>query len=416
MRGKEKPVLAYALTGERSDIRVAIELNAPLVGRWMELSRLDLAYQSARIGRTEVWPIAGEAGIGRGRLVWEFIGLDTADDGAAGNDAPRVLRWTCSRVNQRSYAGFIEPLLVELRIDPAAADAKDRLGEKLTELGFANSSATATVLAQFLHLKGAEEATSESEEWKRGMYIVVFDVLGALARTRPLLYVLEDLHYADSASVDLLWFLAARAARVPLLFLLAQRIGAGGQPKPSRTNFTQMVLEPLTDEEAARIVDSTLEWAPAELRDRIVARAGGNPFFIEESIRALVDSGAIARDDNGDWVLRERAAALDAPASLHALVAARIDRLPPLAKECIQLAAVIGQALGDRVLPAAGGDRLADAVDILIAADLVVEAAPGERREGRFRFKHAVTQEVAYNTLLMRRRTELHRPVALSIA
>ena len=415
MRGKEKPVLAYALSGERSDIRVAIELNAPLVGRWMELSRLDLAYQSARIGRTEVVLIAGEPGIGKSRLVSEFIGLVTADDGAAGDDAPRVLRWTFSRVNQRSYAGFIEPLLVELRIDPAAADATDQLTGRLTELGFASPAVTAPILAQFLHLQGAEETMSESEEWKRGMYIVVFDVLGALARTRPLLYVLEDLHYADSASVDLLWFLAARAARVPLLFLLAQRIGAGGQPKPSRTNFTQMVLEPLTDEEAARIVDSTLEWAPAELRDRIVARAGGNPFFIEESIRALVDSGAIARDDAGDWVVRERALALDVPATLHAVVAARIDRLPPAAKECIQLASVIGQRFGERVLRAAGGDRLADAVDILIAADLVVEAAPGERREGRFRFKHAVTQEVAYNTLLMRRRTELHRQVALSI-
>ena len=415
MKGKEKPVLAYALSGERSHIRVAIELNAPLVGRWMELSRLDLAYQSARVGRTEVVLIAGEPGIGKSRLVSEFIGLVTADDGAAGNDAPRVLRWTFSRVNQRSYAGFIEPLLVELKIDPTATDARDRLVELVTELGFANPAATAPVLAQFLHLPGAEEATNESEEWKRRMYLIIFDVLGALARTRPLLYVLEDLHYADAASLDLLWFLASRGGRVPLLILLAQRLGAGGQPKPSRTNFTQMVLEPLSDDEAARIVESTLEWAPAELRDRIVARAGGNPFFIEESIRALVDSGAIARDDKGDWVVKERALALDVPATLHAVVAARIDRLPPLAKECIQLASVIGQRFGDRVLRAAGGDRLADAVDILIAADLVAEGAPGERREGRYRFKHAVTQEVAYNTLLMRRRTELHRRVALSI-
>jgi class 3 adenylate cyclase/tetratricopeptide (TPR) repeat protein len=415
LKGKEKPVLAYALTGERSDIRVAIELNAPLVGRWMELSRLDLAYQSARVGRTEVVLIAGEPGIGKSRLVSEFIGLVTADDGAAGNDAPRVLRWTFSRVNQRSYAGFIEPLLVELQIDPTAPEARERLQAKLGELGFANPAITGPVLAQFLHLLGAEEATTESEELKRGMYLIVFDVIGALARTRPLLYVLEDLHYADSASLDLLTFIASRGGRVPLLILLAQRMGAGGQPRASRTNFTQMVLEPLTDDEAARIVDSTLEWAPAELRDRIVARAGGNPFFIEESIRALVDSGAIARDEKGDWVLRERAAALDVPATLHAVVAARIDRLPPLAKECIQLASVIGQRFGDRVLRAAGGDRLADAVDILIAADLVVEATPGERREGRFRFKHAVTQEVAYNTLLVRRRTELHRKVAQSI-
>src|SRR5258708_40194274 len=113
--------------------------------------------------------------------------------------------------------------------------------------------------------------------------------------------------------------MASRGAGVPLLILLAQRMSTAGQPRASRTNFTQMVLEPLTDDEAARIVDSTLEWAPAELRDRIVARAGGNPFFIEESIRALVDSGAIARDDKGDWVLPDRAAALDVPPTLPAV-------------------------------------------------------------------------------------------------
>src|SRR4029079_6176111 len=199
----------------------------------------------ARIGRTEVVLIAGEPGIGKSRLVSEFIRLVTADDGAAGPDAPRVLRWTFSRVNQRSYAGFIEPLLVELQIDPAAPEAREHLTAKLTELGFANPGTTSPVLAQFLHLPGADETTNESEEWKRGMYLIIFDVLGALARTRPLLYVLEDLHYADSASLDLLWFVAGRGARVPLLILLAQRIGARGQPRPSRTNFTQMVLEPL---------------------------------------------------------------------------------------------------------------------------------------------------------------------------
>ncbi|GAC1457679.1 MAG: hypothetical protein NVSMB8_05540 [Candidatus Limnocylindrales bacterium] len=415
MKGKDQPILAYALTSERTELRVAIELNAPLVGRWMELSRLDLAYQSARIGRTEVVIIAGEPGIGKSRLVSEFIGLTAAGDETGGG--PRVLRWTFSRVNQRSYAGFIEPLLVELGIDPSLDDARERLTAALTAIRTPQAGATSAVLARFLHLPGADEPPADShdttEQWQREMYIVVYDVIGALARQRPVQYVLEDLHYADSASLDLLWFLASRASRVPLLFLLAQRIGGGApDPKPGRTNFTQIVLEPLSTEEAERIVESVIEWAPAELRDRIVARAGGNPFFIEESIRALVESGAIARDESGEWVVRERTAALDVPATLHAVVAARLDRLPPLAKECIQLASVIGQRFSERVLRAAGGDRLADAVDALIAADLVVEATPGERREGRYRFKHAVTQEVAYNTLLVRRRTELHRRVA----
>ncbi len=415
LKGKDKPILAYALIGERTDVRPSIEIAAPLVGRWMELSRLDLAYQSARLGRTELVLIAGEPGIGKSRLVSEFIGLATAaEEGAKSADAPRVMRWTFSRVNQRSYAGFIEPILVELNIQPADPEAITRVGEKLLELGFTNPGpAVAPMLAQFLHLPGVNEPASDSEEWKRSMYIVVYDVIAALARQHPLLYVLEDLHFADAASLDLLWFLTSRASRVPILFLLAQRLGPGSpEPKPTRTNFSQLVLEPLSDEEAARIVEATLDWVPDELRDRIVARAGGNPFFIEESLRSLVESGAAEKDASGEWHLRERPAALEVPATLHAVVAARIDRLPPTARECIQMAAVIGTRFGDRVLREAGGDRIADAVDQLIAADLVLEAAPGERREGRYRFKHAVVQEVAYNTLLVRRRIELHRRVA----
>ncbi|MEK6620389.1 MAG: adenylate/guanylate cyclase domain-containing protein, partial [Chloroflexota bacterium] len=424
LRGKERPILAYALTGERSEKHPAIEITAPLVGRWMELSRLDLAFQSARLGRSEVVVITGEPGIGKSRLVSEFIGLAAGgqDAGRAGDpasvdeDAPRVLRWTFSRVNQRSYAAFIEPLLVELGIDPTAEDGLARLETVLTQLGFVQPKAVAPILGQFLHLPGAGEVATESEQWKRSMFIVVYDVLSALAKRRPLLYVLEDLHYADAASLDLLWFVASRAAGVPMLFLLAQRLGPGApEARPTRTNFTQLVLQPLSDEEAERIVEATLQWAPVEVRDKIVARAGGNPFFIEESIRSLVESGAVARDESGEWMLVSSPAALEVPATLHAVVAARIDRLPPLAREALQLASVIGQRFHDRVMRSAGGDRLADAVDQLIAADLVVEAAPGERREGRYRFKHAVTQEVAYNTLLVRRRAELHRQVAAAM-
>jgi class 3 adenylate cyclase/tetratricopeptide (TPR) repeat protein len=416
IKGKEKPILVYALTGERTDVRPAIDVAAPLVGRWMELSRLDLAYQASRIGHTEVVLIAGEPGIGKSRLLSEFTGLATAsEEGAKANEGPRVLRWTFSRVNQRAYAGFIEPLLVELQIDSAVADAETKLAERLEALGFGNPGLVTPILAQFLHLPGAPEPASDSEEWKRSMFLAVYDVVAALARERPLLYILEDLHFADAASLDLLWFVASRASRVPILFLLAQRMGPGSpEPRPSRTNFTQLVLEPLTDEEAARIVEATFDWLPDELRDRIVARAGGNPFFIEESLRSLVESGAVQKDEGGEWRLRDRPSTLEVPATLHAVVAARIDRLPPVARETIQLASVIGQRFGDRVLREAGGSRLADSVDQLIAADLVLEAAPGERREGRYRFKHAVVQEVAYNTLLVRRRAALHRGVAVA--
>src|SRR5437763_2342041 len=171
MKGKDRPVLAYALTGERATPRTTIDIAAPLVGRWMELSRLDLSYPSARIGRTEVVLIAGEPGIGKTRLLTEFIGLATsAEEGVRAPDAPRVLRWAFSRVNQRSYAGFIEPLLVELKIDPNDQDAAAKLPDKLRDLNFANPELVAPTLAQFFHLPGSTEPPSESEEWKRSMF------------------------------------------------------------------------------------------------------------------------------------------------------------------------------------------------------------------------------------------------------
>src|SRR5205809_513893 len=103
----------------------------------------------ARVGRTEVVLIAGEPGIGKSRLLTEFIGLATSAEDGVRSDAPRVLRWTFSRVNQRSYAGFIEPLLVELRIDPNDPEASAKLPDKLRELNFANPELVAPTLAQF---------------------------------------------------------------------------------------------------------------------------------------------------------------------------------------------------------------------------------------------------------------------------
>src|ERR671930_292100 len=134
MKGKERPVLVYALSGER--------------------------------------------GIGKTRLLTEFIGLATsAEDGTRVSDAPRVMRWTFSRVNQRSYAGFMEPLLVELGIDPNDSEAATKLTGKLRALGFANPELVMPTLAQFLHLPGSPEPPSDTEEWKRSLFIVVYDVI-----------------------------------------------------------------------------------------------------------------------------------------------------------------------------------------------------------------------------------------------
>src|SRR5437660_5589206 len=159
-----------------------------------------------------------------------------------------------------------------MRIEPNDAESSAQLPAKLRELGFANPEMVAPTLAQFFHLAGATEPPSESEEWKRSMFLAVYDVIASLARERPLLYVLEDLHFADPASLELLWFVASRASRVPILLLLAQRVGPGTpEPRPVRTKLSQLVLGPLRDGEAGRTIEATCGWVPAERRGKVGA-------------------------------------------------------------------------------------------------------------------------------------------------
>ncbi len=416
VKGKEQPVLAYALTGEREVARPSVELNTPLVGRWMELSRLDLAFQSALAGRAEFVAISGEPGIGKSRLVHEFLGL-LEGQREPDSGAPLVLRWNYSGVGVRAYAGFVETLTEALGIDRAAQDALERLERRVHELEPPNHEQVLRELAAFLGLRPAAPNGGDAAEVRRARYVAVRDIYAALSRERPVTLVLEDLDKADSASIDLLAFLLAHAYRAKLLVLVTFRTMPDSLTRNApRANFTSLILDPLTPEEASRVLESVLDWVPDDLREQVVERTGGNPFFIEETLRALIESGAIVRESEG-WRLVRAPRTLEVPATLHALVASRVDRLPPLARECLQYAAVIGPRFGYRVLLAAAGQPVADAVETLVDADLVYVPTDDERlrRLGRYRFKHALTQEVAYQTLLVRRRVEMHRRVAEAI-
>ena len=223
---------------------------------------------------------------------------------------------------------------------------------------------------------------------------------------------IEDIHWASSPLLDLIERLAERLTDTHVLLVCTARLellelrptwGAGKQ------NATTLTLTPLSPDEAAELVSSLLGEAdvPEEVRDRVLAHAEGNPFFLEEMLNMLIDQGALERR-NGGWASTERLADVTIPDSVHGVIAARIDLLDAAARDALLRCSVIGRSFWP---VAVGVDE--GVIDSLRRTGLVsdsAESAMGGMRE--FAFKHALTRDVVYSTLPRPERRDLHRQVA----
>ncbi len=239
------------------------------------------------------------------------------------------------------------------------------------------------------------------------MFVGVWDFLQATFRGRPAFVVLDDVHFADRSSLDLLAFLLERLSGIPLLLVLAYRPGSAEVDRIAmRASHTAIRLEPLDAEESVALARGYLgvHGLPADLERLVVERAEGNPFFIEELLRALIEVGSLIVED-GRAVLVGGPARV--PDTIQGTILARVDRLGPEERAVLQQASVLGRAFDEELLAAIGGPGVGRALEELARAQLVVIEGPG-----RWAFKHGLIQEVVYGTLLLRQRRELHRAVA----
>ena len=261
-----------------------------------------------------------------------------------------------------------------------------------------------------------------SEGLKFRTFRAVETLVQNTALRRPLVLVCEDLQWADPTSLELLESLLSVAERAPVLIVCAFRPetehGCWGIKEAAarlyRHRHTDLRLEPLSDSESAALVDNLLfaEGISQQLKGRILGLAEGNPLFAEEIVRSLMDSGVIVYDDtSGRWRSTQRVADISIPDTLHGVLMARIDRLPRPAKQVLQLASVIGRIFAYRVLSAIGEWPDLDAHLVTLQREQMVR----ERvrfPELEYIFKHHLTQDTAYRTLLKRQRRALHRRVA----
>lgn len=374
--GKREPVFRFRLDHvEQTAAGVARRLDAPLVGRQAELRRLrELVDAAVRERRCAVVTVLGQAGIGKSRLAREL---------AATLEAVTVATGRCL-----SYgSGITFWPLVELLGDLGGLDAL------AAELGDGEG---AVALERLRAAVGAgEDAPSDEVFWG------VRRVLERLASRRPLLLLLEDLHWAEPTMLDLVEYLAAFAGG-PLVVLCLSRPDLL-ELRPGFGAFPAIELTQLSPAETRTLVDALGVGDPA-VRDRVAAAAEGNPLFAEQ-LAAMVADAAPARDEP-----------LPLPASIHALLAARLDALEPAERRTLERAAIVGKEFWHRAVAdlSEAADRPAVASRLLaLARKGLVAPAPARRPgEDAFRFRHALIREAAYAAVPKLVRADLHERFA----
>ena len=364
LKGKTDAVHAYEITGlKRGAVRARglAGLHSPLIGRDAEIARLEQVFRVAGAGQGRVACIIGEPGMGKSRLLAELRAHVEHTDPSA-----RWIEGRCLSYGESLPYHLLLDLVRSLIGVSAVADEAQvaaALESYLSQLLGDEWRETYAYLGHLLSLRldaemQARVSLLEIETLKR--YVSsLFTVLRAASTRGPLVVVCDDIHWADTSSVDVLLTLMPSFAALPALFVLstrAERGSAGWRLIASARDvfgdaLTEIRLEPLSMEASRELVSNllTIESLPPATRDAVLARAEGNPFFVEEVIRMLIDRGAIVRE--GDrWVATDKVTGIEIPDTLHGLLLARIDRLPQESKRTLRVASVIGRQFAVTVL------------------------------------------------------------------
>jgi predicted ATPase/class 3 adenylate cyclase len=415
LKGKTEPLAIWEVVAAH-ETRTRLEVEAdrgltPFVGRERELGSLVDAFERARAGQGQVAFLVGEAGIGKSRLLLEL--RRRIADGAA---------WQEGHCLSFGKAMAFHPLvdLLQRQFGVEEGDAEAAIAEKIdrgvTAVGAAQGPVAPYLRALLSIDPGDADVRAMSPAERRGETLEALRrLLVHAADQRPQVLVIEDLHWIDSASEQ---FLAALVDSVPALRVLLIFTHRPGYASPfgERTYFTRVVPASLSAEDSARMAAAVLatDALPAELRALVAAKAEGNPFYVEELVKSLEETGVLRRRD-GRYELARSVTELSVPGTIHDLIAARIDRLEEAPKRTLQLASVIGREFTRRLV-----DRLAEVRERneVLLHDLTTLELIYQRHlypELAYMFKHALTQDVAYASLLVQRRKELHGLVGLAI-
>jgi class 3 adenylate cyclase/tetratricopeptide (TPR) repeat protein len=406
----------YELVSAR-EMRSRIEAVAergltPFVGREKELALLRERLAEARGGRGQIVMLAGEPGVGKSRLLLEFR------QSLGANEVVWVAGRTLSFGSQMAYLPIIDLLrrLFQIRESDTPANIGARI-EAETEGLAGQVRGAVPLLKHFLSVPSDGEGVAEMDAQQRR--VKTFEVLRNLILTKaqrsPVVVEVEDLHWIDRTSEDFLVSFADSLSMAPVLMLLSYRPGYRN-PFPERSFVTRLMLQPLSATESLELATQCLARTalPEEVRQLVLAKAEGNPFFVEELIKSLTEIGAL-RQQQGISGPSGTLSSNQVPDTIQDVIMSRIDRLEESPKRTLQLASVIGREFEVSLLETIADleEPLADSLQKLKGLELIYERSVFP--EHTCFFKHALTQEVAYNSLLVQHRKQLHCLVAAAI-
>lgn len=403
LKGKPELVHAYRLVETRPPAAIEARPETPLVGRAAELANLRSAFERCAADRESVlMTILGSAGIGKSRLSREFT---ASIQGEALVLIARSLPygdsttfWPMAEVVKRACGIEDDDSRVKARskIEDAVAGAEDAslIGGRLADL------------------LGVDGGTAELQE----MFWAIRKFLEWLGRSRAVVLILDDLQWAESALLDLIEYLASWTRDTGLFMVCVARPDLlDARPSWGRglAASSWLSLSPLDEDESQRLIGALLDGAAIDetVKHRIAESAGGNALFLEEILRMLEDDGLLRRR-GGRWVVAGDLSAVRVPASIHALLGARLDRLSGEERAVIRCASVVGQvfwwgAVADLVSEAIR-PQVGSHLQTLVRKDLIQPDRSTFAREDGFRFHHVLVQEAAYRSIPKELRADLH--------
>ncbi len=411
-KGKKRKIRTYQIIKRKRSERQAmtrwLSESGKLIGRAKEVARIARLIDDAKKAKGRILAIHGDPGIGKSRLVHEFITLarkadfhilkgDCISYGSAFSYHPwvSILNDFCGLLPEDS----IKIRMEKIRRRTAAVDRK--LIEWLPVIGeIIGVPFPETALTKFLDAKIK----------KQRVFDIILDFVKHLARSRPTAVIIEDVHWSDAASLELINYVGRNIGQHSVLLNLVYRSIKKKEEFLEKEYTTEIALKELSRENSLELFQNLLDVKeiPRNFRDLVVEKSQGNPFYLEELIKSLIEQGYVFEED-GVWKCNREVKSMQLPDSVEAVILSRIDRLDLAERDVLQVASVLGREFDGYLLSGIypNEDILDNALKTLQHLDLL--KLEESDRHPKYFFKHIMTREVAYGTLSYARRQELHR-------